>query len=51
MNNSNFGYDCRNNFGNCFLAPVIDELEELPYIRKHQSVFDLSVTDFFHAHS
>ena len=39
MNNSNFE--------NCFLAPVIDELEEMVYIRRHQSVFDPSVKDFF----
>ena len=47
MNNSNFGYNCRNNFNNCLLAPVIDELEEMSYIHKHQSVFDPSVKDFF----
>ena len=47
MNNFNFGYDCHNNFDNCFLAPVIDELEEIAYIRKHQSVFDPSVKDVF----
>ena len=47
MNNSNFGYDCRNNFDNFFLAPVIDELEEMSYIHKHQNVLDPSVKDFF----
>ena len=47
MNNSNFGYDCRNNFDNCFLAPLIEELEEMIYIRKRQSRFDPSVKDFF----
>ena len=46
MNNSNFGYDCRNNFYNCSLSPVINELEEMSYIRKHRSVFDSSVKDF-----
>ena len=46
MNNSNFGYDCRNNFDNCSLSPVIEELAEMSYIRKHQSVFDPSVKDF-----
>ena len=46
MNNSNFGSDCRNNFYNCSLSPVTDELEEMSYIRKHQSVFDSSVKDF-----
>ena len=47
MNNSNFGYDCRKNFDNCFLAPVIDESEEMSYIRKHQNVLDPSVKEFF----
>ena len=23
MNNANFGYDCRNNFENCYFAPVV----------------------------
>ena len=50
INNSNFGYDCRNNFGNCFLSPVIDELEEISYIRKHQRIFDPSLKDFFSSH-
>ena len=40
MNNINFGYDCHNDFDNCFLAPVIDELEEMAYIRRYQSVFE-----------
>ena len=35
MNNSNFGYDCRNNIDNCFFAPIIDEIEEVRCIRKH----------------
>ena len=47
MNNSNFGYDCQNNFDNCFLASVTDELEEMSYIRKYQNVLDPSVKDFF----
>ena len=25
MNNSNFAFDCRNNFGNCKFAPIFDE--------------------------
>ena len=28
MNNSNVGYDHRNNFGNCFLAPLFDEIKK-----------------------
>ena len=29
MNNSNFGYDCRNNPDNCKFIPIFDELKEL----------------------
>ena len=32
MNNSNFGYDCRNNLDNCKFVPIFDELKELTYI-------------------
>ena len=45
MNNFNFGYNCRNNFDNCFSLPVIDELETFSYICKHQSIFDTSLKD------
>ena len=27
MNNSNFGYDCRNNLDNCKFVPISDELK------------------------
>ena len=47
MNNSNFGYNCRNNSDNCFLASVIDELEEMSYIRKHQSLFNPALKGVF----
>ena len=46
MNNSNFGYDCRNNIDNCFFSPIIDETDEVHYIRKYQNVFDPSLQDF-----
>ena len=46
MDNINFGYDCRNNFNNSFVAPVIDELEEMSYICQHQNVLDPSVKYF-----
>ena len=29
MNNSNFGYHCRNNSDNCKFIPIFDELKEL----------------------
>ena len=46
MNNSNFGYDCRNNIDNCFFAPIIDEIEEVRCIRKYQNVFDSDLKEF-----
>ena len=40
MNNSNFGYDCRNNIDNCSFAPIADKLDEIFYLKKYQSPFD-----------
>ena len=48
MKNANFGYDCRNNFDNRYFTPVIEEIEEMAYIRKHQDVFDPEIAPFFH---
>ena len=33
MNNSNFGYDCRNNLGNCQFIPIFDEFKEITYLK------------------
>ena len=47
MNNSNFGYDCRNNVDNCLIIDeIIDEIEEVRYIRKYQNVFDPNLKKF-----
>ena len=46
MNNSNFGYDCRNNADNCLSQPIYDEIEELSYTKKYQNVFDQEISDF-----
>ena len=32
MNNSNFGFDCRDNSKNLKFEPLINEIEELSYI-------------------
>ena len=29
MNNSIFGYDCRNNIDNCYFTPIYNKVEEL----------------------
>ena len=47
MNNANFGYDCRNNFDNCYFTPVIHEIEEMAYVRKHQSIYDPDISSYF----
>ena len=33
MNNANFGFDCRNNANNLKSEPLIDEINELAYIK------------------
>ena len=40
MNNSNFGFDCRNNANNLKFEPLINEIDELTYIRKYHNLFD-----------
>ena len=32
LNNSNFGYDCRNSLNNCAFEPICDEIDERIYI-------------------
>ena len=46
MNNSNFGYDCRNNLDNCKFTPIFDELGEITYINRYHNIFDEKVSDF-----
>ena len=45
-NNSNFGYNCRNNIDNCTFAPISDELDKILYLKKYQSLFDTSMSEF-----
>ena len=33
-NNSNFGFDCKNNASNVTFEPIIDEINEISYIKK-----------------
>ena len=46
MNNSNFGYDCRNNLDNCEFVPIFDELKKITYINRYFNFFDLRVSKF-----
>ena len=46
VNNSNFGYDCRNNLDNCKFNPIFDELGEISYINCYHNIFDEKVSNF-----
>ena len=46
MNNANFGFDCRNNANNLKFDPLIDEMNELTYIKKYHNLFDPKVRNF-----
>ena len=40
LNNGNFGIDCRNNIDNRYFEPIYDEIGEIAYIKKFDSIFD-----------
>ena len=46
INNSNFGYDCRNNLDNCKFVPIFDEFKEITYIGRYWNFFDSRVSQF-----
>ena len=47
LNNSNFGYDCRNNLDNLTFQPIRDELNELNFIKKyHTNLYNPSIKEF-----
>ena len=46
LNNSNFGYDCRNNLDNCTFVPIFNELEDVTYLKKYYNYFNPCVKDF-----
>ena len=43
MNNSNFGYDCRNNLENCKFVPIFDEYQEVTFLSRYHNLFDPKV--------
>ena len=45
-NNSNFGYDCRNNLDNCKFNPIFNELGEITYVNRYHNIFDEKVSSF-----
>ena len=46
MNNSNFGYDCRNNIDNCKFVPIFDEYNEITFINRYHNIFDQKFSQF-----
>ena len=46
MNNSNFGYDCRNNIDNCQFVPIFDKYREITYINRYHNIFDEKISSF-----
>ena len=46
MNNSNFGYDCRNDLDTCKFVPIFDEYKEITYIGRYWNFFDSRVSQF-----
>ena len=46
INNSNFGYDCRNNLDNCQFIPIFDELKEVTYHKRYYNYFEQKVSKF-----
>ena len=48
MNNSHFGYDCRNNLDNCQFVPIFDEIREITYSKRY-NYFEPTVLKFITA--
>ena len=46
MNNANFGFDCRNNANTLKFEPLIDEINELTYIKIYHNLFDNKISSF-----
>ena len=46
MNNSNFGYDCRNNIDNCKFVPIFDEHNEITFVSRYHNIFYQKVSQF-----
>ena len=46
MNDSIFGYNCRNNLDNCQFVPVFGEFQEITYIERYCNYFDSKLSSF-----
>ena len=46
MNNANFGFDCRNDANSLKFDPLIDEINEISYIKRYHNLFDPKIKKF-----
>ena len=46
MNNANFGYYCWYNANNIKFEPIIDEVNDITYIKKYYYLFDSKISNF-----
>ena len=44
--NTYFGCDCRNNANNAKFEPIIDEVNDIAYIKKHCNLFNIKISNF-----
>ena len=43
MNNASCGVDCRNNMNNCVFEPIIDEMNEVSYLKMYYNLFEKKI--------
>ena len=49
MNNGNFGMDCRNNTNNSTFELIIDDINEISYLKRYYSLFDNKISGFINS--
>lgn len=49
MNNENFGMDCRDNTNNSTFELIIDEINEISYLKRYYSLFDNKISGFINS--
>ena len=46
MNSANFGFDRRNSVDNAKFEPIIDEINEITYIKRYYDLFNNKLSNF-----
>ena len=46
LNNANFGFDFRNSANNARFEPIIDERNEITYLKKYYNLFNNKVSNY-----